>query len=433
MSSIEDSIGLAFDSIINDVFITGDFNLDTRKTTSYQKISTICQQFGVTQMIVEPTHFTEHSSSIIDLIFASNKNSILLSGVGEPFLDQNVRYHCPVYFVLNFHKNVAPAFYRHIMLFDRGDYQSLSGDIRETDWESLKSNNIDIYASNITKRISELADKHIPNKKVKIRQSDPSWLTNEAKKSIRKRKRLFKKFKRTKNITDYDNYKHFRNKTITEIKKLKQQETDKLAAKLCNNDIGPRDWWKTLLQFIKPSQSSSVPPLYKDDIIYTEEDDKATLMNNFFVAQTELDETQATFPPDITLPEHSLNSLSTSPFEVETMLKSLQLGKATGPDAINNRVLKELAKPLSFPLSDLFNFSLTSGKVPLIWKEANVTPIFKKDDPSVVSNYRPISLLSTVGKVLEKIVHKHLFNFIRDNNIRLYSLDLFQVNLQLTS
>ena len=96
------------------------------------------------------------------------------------------------------------------------------------------------------------------------------------------------------------------------------------------------------------------------------------------------------------------------------MLKSLQLGKATGPDAINNRVLKELAKPLSFPLSDLFNFSLTSGKVPLIWKEANVTPIFKKDDPSVVSNYRPISLLSTVGKVLEKIVHKHLFNFIRD-------------------
>ena len=101
LSSIEDSIGLAFDSKINDVFITGDLNLDTLKNTSSQKISAICQQFSVTQMIVEPTHFTEHSSSIIDLIFASNKNSILFSGVGEPFLDQNVRYHCPVYFVLN--------------------------------------------------------------------------------------------------------------------------------------------------------------------------------------------------------------------------------------------------------------------------------------------------------------------------------------------
>ena len=116
-------------------------------------------------------------------------------------------------------------------------------------------------------------------------------------------------------------------------------------------------------------------------------------MNNFFVAHTELDETHATIPPDIPLPEHSLNFLSTSPFKVETVLKSLKLGKATGPDAINNHVLKELAQPLSFPLSDLFNSSLTSGKVPLILKEANVTPTFKKDDPSVVPNNRPISLL----------------------------------------
>ena len=85
------------------------------------------------------------------------------------------------------------------------------------------------------------------------------------------------------------------------------------------------------------------------------------------------------------------------------MLKSLQLGKATGPDAINNRVLKpELAKPFSFPLSDLFIFSLTSGKVPLIWKEANVTPIFKNDDTSVVSNYRPILLFSTEGSLRNK-------------------------------
>ena len=67
------------------------------------------------------------------------------------------------------------------MLFDRGGYQTLSRDIRKTDWESMKSNDIDIYASNITNRRSELADKHIPNKKVKIRQSNPYWLTNEAK------------------------------------------------------------------------------------------------------------------------------------------------------------------------------------------------------------------------------------------------------------
>ena len=68
------------------------------------------------------------------------------------------------------------------MIFDRGDYQSLSRDICENDWESLNMNDIVINVSNITKRISELADKQIPNKKSKIRQSDPSWLTNETKK-----------------------------------------------------------------------------------------------------------------------------------------------------------------------------------------------------------------------------------------------------------
>ena len=93
------------------------------------------------------------------------------------------------------------------------------------------------------------------------------------------------------------------------------------------------------------------------------------------------------------------------------MLKALKLGKAAGPDAINNRILKELSRPLSFSLCDLYNFSLSKGKVPAIWKEANVTPILKKDDPSFVSSYRPISLLNTIGKVLEKVIHKHVLTF----------------------
>ena len=114
-----------------------------------------------------------------------------------------------------------------------------------------------------------------------------------------------------------------------------------------------------------------------------------------------MDESQASLPSDTPIPDNNLNSISTSPSEVASTLKSLQLGKVTGPDAINNRILKELATPLSFPLSDLFNFSLATGKVSQMWKEANVTPIFKKEDPSVVSDYRPISLLSAVGKVLE--------------------------------
>ena len=140
-----------------------------------------------------------------------------------------------------------------------------------------------------------------------------------------------------------------------------------------------------------------------------------------------MDESQASLPSDTPIPGNNLNSISTSPSEVASTLKSLQLGKATGPDVIKNRIVKELATPLSFPLSDLFNFPLATGKVPQIWKEANVTPMFKKRDPSVVSNYRPISLLSTVGKVLEKMFKSIcLISLANTNYYRLFNRDLFQ-------
>ena len=79
------------------------------------------------------------------------------------------------------------------------------------------------------------------------------------------------------------------------------------------------------------------------------------------------------------------------------------MGKAAGPDGINNRLLKQFSKPFSNPLSDLFIISLTHGKVPTTWEEANITTIFKKNDSSEISNYRPISLLNTIGKAMEKM------------------------------
>ena len=96
-SSIEDSVGLAFDTNIPNITITGDFNFDVSKQASCRKINELCQQFNLQQLITVPTHHTENSESIIDLFLVSNKNRVVLSGVGEPFLDQNIRYHCPIY------------------------------------------------------------------------------------------------------------------------------------------------------------------------------------------------------------------------------------------------------------------------------------------------------------------------------------------------
>ena len=67
-------------------------------------------------------------------------------------------------------------------------------------------------------------------------------------------------------------------------------------------------------------------------------------------------------------------------------------------------------------LTKLFNLSLRLTTYPSQWKKANVVPVFKKGDASTPDNYRPVSILSCVGKLFERAVFKYMYNFLRDNN-----------------
>ena len=88
-------------------------------------------------------------------------------------------------------------------------------------------------------------------------------------------------------------------------------------------------------------------------------------------------------------------------------LKNLDPKKACGPDGIPGMLLKTTAREIAPSPCRLFNMSLSLGSVPASWKRANVTPVFKKDNPSLAMNDRPISLLCTVSKVLERFVYNH--------------------------
>jgi hypothetical protein len=93
-SLIEDPINLAVDSGIPNIIIMGDFNIKMLNSTASRKLISLSQQLYLTQLISEPTHFTESSNSLIDIILTSNPLFIYTVGVGDPCLDQPVRYHC---------------------------------------------------------------------------------------------------------------------------------------------------------------------------------------------------------------------------------------------------------------------------------------------------------------------------------------------------
>ena len=91
-----------------------------------------------------------------------------------------------------------------------------------------------------------------------------------------------------------------------------------------------------------------------------------------------------------------------TPDRVAVVLRNLDNNKAHGPDGIPARLLTETAYQIAPSLCDLFNKSLRTGVVPQDWKLANVVPVYKKEDKEHVENYRPISLLSLISKVLER-------------------------------
>ena len=103
--------------------------------------------------------------------------------------------------------------------------------------------------------------------------------------------------------------------------------------------------------------------------------------------------------------------------EIANIISSLNSNKSSGPNSKPYRILFLLKNEISKQLADLFNLSCTTGVFPSVLKTAKVVPIFKKDSKLDYSNYRPISLLSIIEKILEKLIYKRLYTFLNKNNV----------------
>ena len=108
----------------------------------------------------------------------------------------------------------------------------------------------------------------------------------------------------------------------------------------------------------------------------------------------------------------NLSSIEFDHLQILKILFGLDDNKASGPDNLSSRILKECATVLAPSLTLHFDMSFASGHIPVQWKQENVVQVHKEGDKLRVSNYRPISLLCIVSKFMERNIYNNVFNLL---------------------
>ena len=288
----------------------------------------------------------------------------------------------------------------------------------------MHNRSLDEACDLFTTTFTDLVKECIPCKKVCIRPDDQPWYDNAIRRLSRKRDRMKRTAKASRKSNDCSKYKNLRNNVNNMKKHAKENFYKSLETNLielnCNDKKG---FWKIIKHFIKKNSSiSCFPPLSDilpngDKIWHSSPHEKANCLNSYFASISTVNDN------NIMLPECQLNTLNQlvtdeiTITEVKDIIQSIDINKASSPDNISHRMLKGCINSICEPLCILYNRSLSEGVFPESWKKAIVTPIFKKGNKSLPSNYRPVSLLSSCGKILERIIFKHMYNFLVANDL----------------
>ena len=240
-------------------------------------------------------------------------------------------------------------------------------------------------------------------------------------KQMNHRDYLKQKATQTKSRHFCEAYKVARNKTNKMVEKAKSRH---FQHTINNNSNDPKQLWKGVnLIRGKGSKTTNITSLEVEEETVTGDKNIAEVLNSFFVnvgpsLSKELPESQNNYADYLQYStQNSFTFDEVSENDTLKLLCSLKESKSTGPDKINARLVKDSAEVICPTLTKIFNSSLQQGIFPEDLKNATISPIYKNGDKSDCSNYRPISVLSNVAKILEKIVYNQLISYINENNI----------------
>ena len=415
-----------------EVYILGDLNINLINKQKHipngiKRYKEFCSLYGLEQLISTPTRVTMNSSSILDHILTNSTDRVSQSGVIDTGLSDHQLIYCTRKITrtkFNSHKNIT---IRSLKNYSQDVFLEELNKINFPDYSKFTDIN-DAYSDFIGK-VSLTIDKIAPMKEIRIKNSSKEWFDEEILEEIEKRDKLLAKFKKSRQPSDSQNYKIARNKVQGMIKK---KQKNFIAEKLNQNIGKPKELWKSLKSFGLPSkqQSSSTICLEKDGILSFDHKANAEIFKDFYSNLASDLVKKLPNPPNkfgtgtvreyyknLNLEEKSFTFEPTTHAVVLKLLEDLNPSKSAGLDNIGGKFLKEGASILASPLTDLCNLSISLSSFPDECKVAKLKPLYKKETKTKPKNYRPISLLPLISKIIEKIIHNQTQSFLDENKI----------------
>ena len=413
-------------------FVLGlDHNLDLLKHGNHKPTRLFVEQLydvGLVPLITKPTRISHSSATLIDNILVNYK---LSDNSDQGIICDNISDHLPCYALLH---DIYPTKKEETYITTR--------DLRAANLNALKHKlNEGVLLPNPTHGVDEqfnyfhetlvhYTDCFIPIVSRKINPKDvrrEKWICSGLLRSIKKCKCLYRKHITDKtNAKLFDRYKHY-NQTLQKTKRFakKSYYLDQCRQHQSNS----KKLWQTINHVIRKTNNKSevIEKLKIDNITEQRGEVIAEELATYFstVGKVFANEivpsvkSERDYLNSIPLSSRSIFLAPVTTIEIDRIITKMVPKTSSGIDEINNKLLKEIKPILLVPLEQIFNLSLERGVFPKKMKTAKVVPLHKGKSKEYANNYRPISLLLTVSKVLEKVVYSRVYEFL-SNTGQLY-------------
>lgn len=402
----------SFDSLLNDlcpaydhVVLMGDFNTCLLKNDiRTHKLQSILSSYNLSILPLAATHhFPNCTPSLLDLIIVSHSNNVSIHGQ----LTACFSYHDLVFLSYKLRPPKRKPKYILLRNYKGIDLEALLHDAGSIDWtDIMESSCINEMVRILNSKILSLYDCHAPIRRVKVKYVPAPWLTPAIKDAMASRDRAKRRLKRCPSERNLTAYKMLRNRCSRLCRDAKRRYFHKSLDNRNSSDV-----WR----FLKSVGIGKSPAVSGVDI------DVCALNKHFSLPPVTLDPhvKSVTLNKLSCLPLPQCSSFELRPVSETEVKKSISAisSSAVGNDNICLRMISPILLTLLPVLTHIFNYSLFSCTFPEVWKQAHIIPLPKISNPVAPTDFRPISILPYLSKVLEHIVHQQLSAFLSRNDL----------------